>query len=43
MNNGDSNGGSSFKVEHGPDAAEVTDVHGARTREVEGVAREGEM
>ena len=43
MDNGGSNGGGSFEVEHGPDAAEVTNVHEAGAREVGDVVREGEM
>ena len=43
MDNRGSNGGGSFEVEHGPDAAEVPDVHKARSREVGYVVREREM
>ena len=40
MDNGGSNGGGSFEVEHGSDAAEVTNVHEAGAREVGDVIRE---
>ena len=43
MDNGGSNGGGSFEVEHGNYAAEVTNVHEAGAREVRYVVREGEM
>jgi len=43
VDNGGSNGGGSFEVEHGSDAAEVTNVHEAGAREVGYVVREGEM
>ena len=43
MDNGGSNGGGSFEVEHGSDAAEVTNVHEAGARKVGDVIREGEM
>ena len=43
MDNGGSNGGSSFEVDHGSDAAEVTNVHKAGARKVGDVIREGEM
>ena len=43
MDNGGSNGGGSFEVEHGPDAAEVTNVHEAGARKVGDVIREGEI
>jgi len=43
VDNGGSNGGGSFEVEHGSDAAEVTNVHEAGVREVGYVVREGEM
>ena len=36
-------GGGSFRVKHGSDAAEVTDVHEARAGEVTDVVREREM
>ena len=43
MDNGGSNGRGSFEVEHGSDAAQVTNVHEARVREVGDVIREEEM
>ena len=43
MDNGGSNGGGSFEVEHGSDAAEVTNVHETGARGVGDVIREGEM
>ena len=43
MDYGGSNGGGSFEVEHGSDAAEVTNVHEAGAREVGDVVRDGEM
>ena len=43
MDNGGSNGGGSFEVKHGSDAAQVTNVHEAGAREVGEVIREGEM
>ena len=43
MDNGGSNGGGNFEVEHGSNAAEVTNVHEAGAREVGDVIREGEM
>ena len=43
MDNGGSNGGGSFEVQHGSDAAEVTNVHEAGTRELGDVIRAGEM
>lgn len=42
MGNGGSNGEGSFQVEHGADAAEVTNVHEAKTRKVGDVIR-GDM
>src|SRR6218665_2413482 len=43
MNNGGGNGGGSFKVKHGSNAAEVTDVHEAGAGEVGDVVGEREM
>ena len=43
MDNGGSNGGGSFEVELGSDAAEVTNVHEAEARNVGDVIREAEM
>jgi hypothetical protein len=43
VDNGGSNGGGSFEVKHGSDAAQVTNVHEAGAREVGDVIREGEM
>ena len=43
MNNGGSNGGGSFEVEHGSDAADVTNVLEAGARKVGDVIRKGEM
>ena len=40
---GDGGGSFSFKVKHGSDAAEVTDVHEARAGEVGDVVGEREM
>ena len=43
MNNGGGNGGGSFKVKHGSNAAEVTHVHEAEAEEVGDVVGEREM
>src|SRR6218665_3185132 len=43
MNNGGGNGGGSFRVKHGSDAAEVTDVHEAGAGGVGGVVGEREI
>ena len=43
MNNGGGNGGGSFKVKHGSNAAEVTDVHEAGAGEVGDVVGEREL
>jgi hypothetical protein len=43
MDNGGSNCGSSFEIKHGPDAAEVTDVHEAGAREIGDVVWEGKI
>ena len=43
MNDGGGNGGGSFKVKHGSDAAEMTYVHKAGAGEVGGVVGEREM
>jgi len=43
MDDGGGDGGGSFKVKHGSDAVEVTDVHEAGAREVGDVAGEREM
>jgi len=43
MDDGGGNGGGSFRVKHGSDAAEVTDVHEAEAGEVGEVAGEREM
>ena len=40
MDDGGGNGGGSFRVKHGSDAAEVTDVHEAGAGEVGDVAGE---
>jgi len=40
VDDGGGNGGGSFKVEHGPDAAEVTDVHKAGAGKVKDVVKE---
>jgi len=42
MDNGGGNGGCSFKVKHGSNAAEVTDVHEAGVGEVGDVVGERE-
>ena len=43
MDDGGGNGGGSFKVKHGSDAAEVTDVHEAGAGDVRDVVVEKEM
>jgi len=43
MDDGGGNGGGSFRVKHGSDAAEVTDVHEAGAGEVGDVVGEREM
>ena len=43
MDDGGGNGGGSFKVKHGSNAAEVTDVHEAGAGEVGDVVGEREM
>src|SRR6218665_676790 len=43
LDDGGGNGGGSFRVKHGLDAAEVTDVHEAGAGEVGDVAGEREM
>jgi len=43
VDDGNGNGGRSFKVENGSYAAEVTDVHTAGTAEVRDVVRDREM
>ena len=43
VDNGGSDSGCSFKVKHGSNAAEVTNMHEAGAREVGDVIREGEM
>ena len=43
MDYGSSNSRGSFKVEHGSDAAVVTNVHQSGAREVGAVVIEGEM
>ena len=43
MDNGCSNGRGSFEVEHGPDTAEIPDMHKGGSREVGYVVREREM
>jgi len=43
VDNGDSKGRDSFKVDHGSDAAEVTNVHEAGAREVGDEVGEREM
>ena len=43
MDDGGGNGGGSFRVKHGSDAAKVTDVHEAGAGEVRDVVGEREM
>ena len=43
MDDGGGNDGGSFKVKHGSDAAEVTDVHEAGVGEVSDVVEEREV
>ena len=43
MDDGGGNGGGSFRVKHGSDAAEVTDVHEAGAGDVGDVVGEREM
>ena len=43
MDDGGGNGGGSFKIKHGSNAAEVTDVHEAGAGEVGDVVGEREM
>jgi len=43
MDDGGCDGGGSFRVNHGSDSAEITDVHEAGAGEVEDVVGEREM